>query len=172
VIGQQPHDAAVTAMLTASRTLVAPATGFGAVALRYLIYFLTWLAAGHSQFGQDGYVGSSHLPRRGPGFHVLIPVAGGLVYGPVICRWAREARGHGVPEVMISVAENGGRSRPQVSVVKALASAICIRTGGSVGRERGRSLQEPRPELTLAPGDRVSLLAPMSAPPQPLGREH
>ena len=55
--------------------------------------------------------------------------------GPLIFRYAREARGHGVPEVMIAVAENGGRIRPQVSVVKALASAICIGTGGSVGRE-------------------------------------
>jgi chloride channel protein, CIC family len=30
---------------------------------------------------------------------------------------------------------------------------------------RGRSLQEPEPELTLEPGDRVNLLAPMPAPP-------
>ena len=65
----------------------------------------------------------------------LIPVIGGLLYGPLIQRFAREARGHGVPEVMLAVAENGGRIRPQVSVVKALASALCIGTGGSVGRE-------------------------------------
>ena len=56
-------------------------------------------------------------------------------YGPLIYRYAREARGHGVPEVMIAVAHNGGRIRPQISVVKALASALCIGTGGSVGRE-------------------------------------
>jgi CIC family chloride channel protein len=36
---------------------------------------------------------------------------------------------------MLAVAENGGRIRPQVSVVKAVASAVCIATGGSVGRE-------------------------------------
>jgi CIC family chloride channel protein len=36
---------------------------------------------------------------------------------------------------MVAVAENGGRIRPQVTVVKALASAVCIGTGGSVGRE-------------------------------------
>jgi chloride channel protein, CIC family len=110
-------------------------SGFGAVAFRYLIYFVTWLVTGHVQFGQDGHVGSSHLPWLGLGFFVVIPVVGGFVYGPVIYRWAREARGHGVPEVMIAVAENGGRIRPQVSVVKALASALCIGTGGSVGRE-------------------------------------
>jgi CIC family chloride channel protein len=33
------------------------------------------------------------------------------------------------------MAENGGRIRPPVTIVKALASAICIGTGGSVGRE-------------------------------------
>jgi chloride channel protein, CIC family len=65
----------------------------------------------------------------------VIPVIGGLLYGPLIYRWAREARGHGVPEVMLAVAENGGRIRPQVSLVKALASALTIGFGGSVGRE-------------------------------------
>jgi CIC family chloride channel protein len=65
----------------------------------------------------------------------LVPAIGGLVYGPLIYRYAREARGHGVPEVMIAVADNGGRIRPQVSIVKALASALCIGSGGSVGRE-------------------------------------
>ncbi len=110
-------------------------SGLGAVVFRYLIYFCTWLATGHSQFGQQGHVGSAHLPWLGLGFFVLIPAIGGLVYGPLIYRYAREARGHGVPEVMIAVADHGGRIRPQVSVVKALASAICIGVGGSVGRE-------------------------------------
>ena len=79
--------------------------------------------------------GSTHLPWLGLGFFVVIPVIGGMIYGPLIYRYAREARGHGVPEVMIAVAENGGRIRPQVSVVKAVASALCIGAGGSVGRE-------------------------------------
>jgi CIC family chloride channel protein len=115
--------------------LIGAGAGLGAVVFRYLIYFFTWLATGHSQFGQAGYVGSSHLPWLGLGFFVVIPVIGGLIYGPLIYNWAREARGHGVPEVMIAVADNGGRIRWQVSVVKALASALCIGSGGSVGRE-------------------------------------
>jgi CIC family chloride channel protein len=115
--------------------LVGAGAGLGAVAFRYLIYFFTWLATGHSQFGQAGYVGSSHLPWLGLGFFVVIPAIGGLLYGPLIYKWAREARGHGVPEVMIAVADNGGRIRWQVAVVKSLASAICIGSGGSVGRE-------------------------------------
>jgi chloride channel protein, CIC family len=55
------------------------------------------------------------------------------LYGPLIYRFAREARGHGVPEVMIAVATEDGRIRPQVSLVKAVASAVCIGAGGSVG---------------------------------------
>ena len=110
-------------------------SGLGAVAFRYLIYFFTWLATGHDEFGQQGRVASAHLPVAGSGFFVLIPVVGGLLYGPLIYRFAREARGHGVPEVMIAVADSGGRIRPQVSVVKAVASALCIGAGGSVGRE-------------------------------------
>ena len=115
--------------------VVGAGSGLGAVAFRYLIYFVTWLATGHAQFGQQGRVGSAHFPGLGLGFFVVIPVIGGLIYGPLIYRYAREARGHGVPEVMIAVAEGGGRIRPQVAAVKSLASALCIGTGGSVGRE-------------------------------------
>jgi len=115
--------------------VVGAGSGLGAVAFRYLIYFFTWLATGHVQFGQQGRVGSAHFPGLGPGFFVVIPVIGGLVYGPLIYRYAREARGHGVPEVMIAVADEGGRIRPQVAAVKSVASAICIGVGGSVGRE-------------------------------------
>jgi CIC family chloride channel protein len=115
--------------------LVGAGAGMGAVVFRYLVFGFTWLATGHVEFGQQGYVGSSHFPWLGLGFFVVIPVIGGIIYGPLIYRYAREARGHGVPEVMIAVAENGGRIRPQVSVVKAVASALCIGVGGSVGRE-------------------------------------
>ena len=66
---------------------------------------------------------------------MVIPVIGGLIYRPLIYKWAREARGHGVPKVMIAAADNGGRIRWQVSVVKALASVLTIGSGGSVGRE-------------------------------------
>lgn len=118
-----------------SAVVVGVGAGFGAVAFRYLVFGLTWLATGSTEFGHLGRVASGHLPWLGVWFFVLIPVVGGLLYGPLIYRFAPEARGHGVPEVMIAVAENGGRIRPQVSVVKALASALCIGVGGSVGRE-------------------------------------
>ena len=100
-----------------------------------LIFGFTWLATGYQQFGQQGHIASRHLPWSGSGSCSSSRSIGGLLYGPLIQRFAREARGHGVPEVMLAVAENGGRIRPPVTIVKALASAICIGAGGSVGRE-------------------------------------
>lgn len=115
--------------------LVGAIAGLGAAGFRDLIYLCTWLFTGHQSYGQLGHTPSLHLPFLGIWFVVAAPVIAGLVYGPMIQRWAREARGHGVPEVMLAVAENGGRIRPPVALVKALASAICIGGGGSVGRE-------------------------------------
>ncbi|MGH3228195.1 MAG: chloride channel protein [Streptosporangiaceae bacterium] len=148
--------------------LVGAGSGLGAVVFRYLIYFFTWAATGHSQFGQQGHVGSAHLPWLGPGFLVVIPVIGGLLYGPLIYRFAREARGHGVPEVMIAVADSGGRIRPQVSVVKAVASAVCIGVGGSVGREGpivqiGSALASSLGQRVKMPEDRLRILVACGA---------
>jgi chloride channel protein, CIC family len=115
--------------------VVGAGAGLGAAVFRWLIFAFTWLATGHREFGQQGHAPSLHLPWLGIWFVLVVPVIGGLLYGPLIQRFAKEARGHGVPEVMLAVAENGGRIRPQVTIVKALASALCIGTGGSVGRE-------------------------------------
>ena len=113
-------------------------------------------------------MGSSHLPWLGLGFFVVIPVIGGLIYGPLIYRYAREARGHGVPEVMIAVAENGGPIRPQVSVVKALASAVTIAVGGSVGREGpivqiGSALASSAGQWVRLPENRLRILVACGA---------
>ena len=99
---------------------------------------------------------------------MLIPVAGGLVYGPLIYRFAREARGHGVPEVMIAVAAGDGKIRPRVSVVKALASALCIGAGGSVGREGpivqiGSALASGLGQLARMPGSKLRVLVACGA---------
>ena len=115
--------------------VVGAGAGLGAAGFRELVFFVTWLATGHTQFGQQGHAPSLHLAFLGIWFVLVVPVLGGLLYGPLIQRFAREARGHGVPEVMLAVAENGGRIRPPVTIVKALASAITIGSGGSVGRE-------------------------------------
>src|SRR5579871_838358 len=109
--------------------------GLGAVAFRFLILQFTRLFAGTEDYSAVGPAFHPWLPHFGPWFVVLATAAGGLIYGPLIEWFASEARGHGVPEVMLAVAERGGRIRPRVAVIKSLASALCIGSGGSVGRE-------------------------------------
>lgn len=66
---------------------------------------------------------------------ILAPVLGGLVVVWLVKNFAPEAKGHGVPEVISSIYHNEGLIRGIVSLVKALASAITIGSGGSLGRE-------------------------------------
>ncbi|PZS37839.1 MAG: hypothetical protein DLM62_17000 [Pseudonocardiales bacterium] len=115
--------------------LVGAGAGAGAVGFRYLILWFTEAFTGRADFSDAGRVANPHFPALGVFFVVLVPVIGGLVYGPIVDRFAKEARGHGVPEVMLAIAERGGRIGPQVAIVKSLASALCIGSGGSVGRE-------------------------------------
>jgi CIC family chloride channel protein len=112
-------------LLLATAVLVGLGAGLGAVAFRWLI-------------DQVRHLSFDVLPRLvgDGGIHlVLAPVLGGLIVGPMIYFFAREAKGHGVPEVMAAVALRGGRIRPIVAVVKSLASSLSIGSGGSVGRE-------------------------------------
>lgn len=115
--------------------LVGVGAGAGAIAFRYMILGFTELFSGHRDYSAVGHAGNHLVPGLGIWFVVLAPVIGGLIYGPLVARFAPEARGHGVPEVMLAVNRNGGRIRPQVPIVKSLASALCIGSGGSVGRE-------------------------------------
>ena len=117
-----------TRVLVASGVAVGVGAGLGAVVFRYLILEFTTFF-----FDFLGPLLSSTV--LGPAGVIVLPALGGIVFGPLIYRFAREAKGHGVPEVMLAVALKGGRIRPQVAVVKSLASAICIGSGGSVGRE-------------------------------------
>ncbi|MEV6791625.1 chloride channel protein [Streptomyces sp. NPDC051320] len=115
--------------------LVGAGAGGGAVVFRWLIKTFTLLLSGHADYSAAGHAANPHLPWLGRYFVLAAPVLAGLVYGPLVHRYAKEARGHGVPEVMYAVARRGGRIPPQVAAVKALASALCMGGGGSVGRE-------------------------------------
>ena len=121
--------------LVALALTVGVGAGVGAVVFRYLILWVTMLLTGHADYSVADHAANPLVSRLGMWFVVLAPVVGGLAYGPLVEFFAREARGHGVPEVMFAVAEQGGRIRPQVAVVKSIASAVCIGSGGSVGRE-------------------------------------
>jgi chloride channel protein, CIC family len=109
-------------------------TGFGAIAFRALIALIHNAA----YFGRLSalYDANALEPASpwGAGI-VLVPVIGGLIVTYLVAKFAPEARGHGVPEVMDAIFYREGRIRPVVAAVKSLASALSIGTGAAVGRE-------------------------------------
>jgi chloride channel protein, CIC family len=147
---------------------IGAAAGAGAVVFRYLILWFTRIFSGYDDYSAVGHAPNPHVPALGMWFVILAPAVGGLIYGVLVDRFAKEARGHGVPEVMFAVAERGGRIRPQVAVIKSLASALCIGSGGSVGREGpivqiGSALGSSVGQLLRAPEPRLRLLVACGA---------
>ncbi len=103
--------------------------GFAAIGIRFLIREISYFC-----FQGDGSLLQNIMNT--PWYWILIiPTIGGLIVGPIIYFLAPEAKGHGVPEVMQAILLKGGNIRPRVAFIKAIASAITIGTGGSVGRE-------------------------------------
>ena len=154
--------------LVALALVVGAGAGAGAVFFRYLIEGFTLLFTGHLDYTVLGHVPNPHLPSLGAWYVLFVPVIGALLFGPLIERFAREARGHGVPEVMVAVAEKGGRIRPRVAVIKSLASALDIGSGGSVGREGpivqiGSALGSTLGQWLRLPDSRLRLLVACGA---------
>ncbi len=137
--------------------MVGFASGLAAVVFRKLIGFFNFVLLVRAWGWAEGALpyGRAALP--------LITGAGGLVVGLLVYYFAREAKGHGVPEVMGAVAVRGGIIRPRVAVIKALASSICIGSGGSAGREGpivqiGSSIGSAAGQVLRLSGQRVRTL--------------
>jgi CIC family chloride channel protein len=128
--------------------LVAVACGLagatGAIAFRLMIRFSQAVFFGGTdglvELVEEGWLAEASDPLQIVAslpwqLRLAIPAIGGAIVGPLIYFFAREAKGHGVPEVMVAVALRGGVIRKRIVAIKALASAISIGSGGSVGRE-------------------------------------
>ena len=66
---------------------------------------------------------------------LIIPALGGLVSGLLVYLIAPEAEGHGTDAMIDAFHRRGGYIRKRVPLVKILASAITIGSGGSAGKE-------------------------------------
>ena len=139
-------------------------TGVGAVVLRGLIGLIHNL----SYNGVLNAVYDANIlegPSRFGDWLILSPVLGGLVVVFLVERFAPEAKGHGVPEVMDAIFYNGGNIRGLVAVIKSLASALSIGTGAAVGREGpiiqiGAALGSAFSQrLGLSTGQKITLLS-------------
>ncbi len=108
--------------------------GFGAVVFRAMIGgFHNLLFLGLWSFDYEANV---HTPPSPWGtWIILVPALGAIGVAFLVTTFAPEAKGHGVPEVMDAIYRKDGRIRPIVAVIKSLASALSIGSGGSVGRE-------------------------------------
>jgi len=141
-----------------------------------LYYPLVALAAVNSVLGHM-HNGGHHLEQLPWWLVPLLPMFGGALVGHVL-RNRPEAHGHGVPEVVKAV-EREGRLPARDGVLKLVASAITIGTGGSAGREGpivfggaafgsavGRTLGFSRRELAilLASGAGAGIAASFNAP--------
>ncbi|MEO8820073.1 MAG: chloride channel protein, partial [Ginsengibacter sp.] len=66
---------------------------------------------------------------------VLIPMAGGLIVGFMARYGSERIRGHGIPEAMETILVGGSKVEPKLTILKPIASAISIGTGGPFGAE-------------------------------------
>ncbi len=146
-------------------SLVIGAVGaLGAVVFRGLIaFFHNLLFLGQISVYYDANV---HTPESPWGaWVILVPVVGAVGVAFLVRNFAPEAKGHGVPEVMDAIYYHKGVIRPIVAVVKSLASALSIGSGGSVGREGpiiqiGSSFGSTLGQLLkLPPWQRATLIA-------------
>jgi chloride channel protein, CIC family len=70
-----------------------------------------------------------------PWWILAVITAGGLASGLIVFTFAPEAEGHGTDAVIDAFHFKEGRMRARIPLVKLIASAITIGTGGSAGRE-------------------------------------
>jgi CIC family chloride channel protein len=136
--------------------LVGAVTGFGAIGFRGLIGLI------HNLFflGRVSllYDANTFTPASPWGiFVILVPVVGGLIVTLLVTKFAPEARGHGVPEVMDAVYYSEGRIRPMVAAIKSLASSLSIGSGAAVGREG------PIIQIGASLGSTIGQIIPLAA---------
>jgi len=104
--------------------IVGVGAGFGAAAL---IYALRVVADVVSRADDVSNLGRLLV-------FLVIPIGIWLAWA-MAARFAPEASGHGVPQILASLTLHGGRIAPRIPVLKTLATALTIGVGGSAGRE-------------------------------------
>lgn len=121
-------------------SLIGVVAGFGAIVFINAVelasrFFLEFLGGYHppAPFGEGNTLGSSGFTR--PWAIPLVVGLGGLISGIIVFRWAPEAEGHGTDAAIDAVHRNPKNIRPRVSIIKIIASAVTIGSGGSAGRE-------------------------------------
>lgn len=128
--------------------LVGAVAGLGAVLLVSMLEFTQWLFMGKCV----GYFpeGAANEPIMFEVLHTIsqtgstelrlwlipiLPALGGLISSLLVLKFAPEAEGHGTDSAIEAYHFRGGKVRPVVPPIKAVATSILIGTGGSAGCE-------------------------------------
>lgn len=119
------------ALLSAVAAVLGAVAGVVAWMLLRLIGLITHLA----YQGRIGWSLVAPTPHHWGVASVAIPVAGGLIVGLLAKYGTDKIRGHGIPEAIQAILENDSRMEARVALIKPIASAITIGTGGPFGAE-------------------------------------
>ncbi len=121
--------------------LIGIIAGIGSVIFHYLCqlgmhYFMDLMAG----YRPPSPAGEHYLiPPTSTPFNrwvlLFLPAVGGIISGWLVYTFAPEAEGHGTDAAINAYHRKGGFIRWQVPIVKTIASAMTLTTGGSGGRE-------------------------------------
>lgn len=137
---KQPNLRSQTRVLGLS-LIVGVIAGIGAIvfdsACQIVFHYALSMGAGYipPHAAGEKLIFTEHLHPLLPWLLVLLPALGGLLCGLIVFTLAPEAEGHGTDNVIDAYHRKQGRMRIQVPLVKIVASAITLGTGGSGGRE-------------------------------------
>ncbi len=118
--------------------LVGIIAGIGAIIFYTLLEYSTLYFLG---FGagfyppKPGVINFSWIKPENPVNLIIVMVAGGLICGFIVYTFAPEAEGHGTDAAIRSFHRESGKVRARIPLIKTIASAITIGSGGSAGRE-------------------------------------
>ncbi|MHB1662113.1 MAG: chloride channel protein [bacterium] len=122
--------------------LIGIIAGVGAIAFNSLIRFFRFIfqvGIAHYYSPRPEMMGQTGAPPNVPSpIHWAIPLiimAGGLISGLLVYTFAPEAEGHGTDAAIDAFHNKDGYIRGRVPIIKTLASAVTLGSGGSGGRE-------------------------------------
>ncbi len=119
--------------ITLIGVLVGIIAGVGAIIFYATLEFSTQQLLGFTGFKLPDINGNWVPPD--PLKLIFIMTLGGLVCGTIVYKLAPEAEGHGTDEAIKSFHRREGKVRARIPIIKTIASAITIGSGGSAGRE-------------------------------------
>ncbi|MCL4322744.1 MAG: chloride channel protein [Deltaproteobacteria bacterium] len=121
--------------------LIGIVAGIGAIVFNSLIRlfrFIFQVSLAHYYSPRSELLGQTGAPPNAAVIHWVIPLviaAGGLISGLLVYTFAPEAEGHGTDAAIDAFHNKNGFIRGRVPVIKMLASAVTLGSGGSGGRE-------------------------------------